>query len=268
MKYRMLTVENEHAGVNRFNQLLWLCKCDCGATTLCIASSVRTGKTKSCGCLKVSGISNRKHGQRSQLGQGKRTKAYSAWCGMKQRCDNPNNPARVNYGGRGIKYDPRWKNFEQFYEDMGSPTDPSFSLDRIDNDGDYEKSNCRWCDNATQRRNKRPESRGGRLVWCEIDGERMILADAVKKYQVVPYHTAVNRIYQGWTPEKAVMTPYTRGFSHAPKTSGVRYDFNGKSQTLSEWSLETGIGRVTMLKRIQRGVPLELALTVNRYLRC
>lgn len=253
MKYGMLTVEREDVGKNRFNQRLWLCRCDCGAPTLPRASSVLTGRTRSCGCLQSAG-NRRTHGQRAL-----RSKAYAAWCNMKNRCDSPKNRQWNDYGGRGITYDPRWKSFEHFIADMGDAP-VGRSLDRIDNDKGYSKKNCRWADISTQRRNKRPESRGGRLVWVEIDGERMILIDAVKRLGVVPYHTAVNRIHLGWDPLSAASTPYTRGFKHTPST-GVRYEYKGKRQTLTEWARETGIGRVTILKRLQRGWPIERALT-------
>lgn len=260
MKFNMLTVENENAGFNRFNQKLWFCRCDCGIPTLPLASHVKTGRTKSCGCLQRKG--NRlTHGHR-----GGRSRAYSSWSNMKSRCDNTNIPQYADYGGRGITYDPRWATFEKFLADMGEPPE-GLSIDRIDNEKGYSKENCRWTDKSTQRRNKRPESLGGRLVWCEIRGKRLILVDAVRKFGVVPYQTAVGRIHQGWAPEDAVLTPYTRGFKHAPANCGTRYELDGKSQTLAEWSRETGIGRVTLLKRIQRGVPLSQALTVKGFLR-
>lgn len=253
MKYNMLTVERDDVGFNRFNQALWLCRCDCGIPTLAVAAAVRSGNTKSCGCQRFKG--NRlTHGQRSA-----KSRAYAAWSNMKQRCGNPLNGQFHDYGGRGITYDQPWSKFENFLADMGDPPH-GLSLDRIDNNAGYSKQNCRWADKSTQRRNKRPESLGGRLVWVRINGERLILIDAVKRYGVVPYQTAVGRIHQGWTPEDAVLTPYTRGFSHTP-TAGVRYEWNGASKTLGEWSRETGIGRVTILKRLQRGWPIDRALT-------
>jgi hypothetical protein len=258
VKYNMLTVEREDIGSNRFNQVMWLCRCDCGAPALVIASYVRLGRTKSCGCLRAG---NRlTHGHR-----GSRSRAYAAWSNMKNRCDSPNNREYVGYGGRGIAYDPAWAKFENFLADMGEPGE-GLSIDRIDNDKGYYKDNCRWADKSTQRRNKRPETLGGRLVWCEIEGERLILVDAVRKYGVVPYQTVVNRLQYGWSPEEAVLTPYTRGFSHAPD-AGRRFEHDGKNLTLGEWSKETGIGRVTILKRIQAGVPLETALTYTGNLR-
>lgn len=257
MKYNMLTVEREDIGVNRFNQGLWLCRCDCGTPCIKLASYVRNGRTKSCGCLKSAG-NRRTHGQcRSK--QGRASKAYSSWCNMKNRCDSSKNAQWKDYGGRGITYDPRWATFAKFFADMGEPP-PGHSIDRIDNNKGYCKKNCRWADDSTQRRNNRRS-----VVWCQINGERLILTDAIKKYGVVPFQTAVNRVCLGWTPEDAVLTPYTRNFAHVTN-GGKRYKLNGKSLTLAEWSKETGIGRTTLLLRLKNGVPLEQALTVRGFL--
>lgn len=123
---------------------------------------------------------------------------------MKARCDNPNTPQYKDYGGRGVTYDLRWVKFEAFLAEMGEPP-PKMTLDRINNNKGYEKSNCRWADRVTQRRNSR-----GHMVWVTIGDEVLILKDAVKKCKIVSYQSAVNRIHRGWSPEKAVLTPYTR----------------------------------------------------------
>lgn len=197
MKYGMLRVLHE-IGPNKFGQPLWVCECDCGEFAILIASAVRNGHTKSCGHLKSAG-NRRTHGQRAQ-----RSKAYSAWRNMKTRCDWLKSSQWKDYGGRGIKYDPRWTKFEEFYADMGSPPE-GMSLDRRDNDKGYSKSNCRWADRPTQRRNSRSH-----VVWVEIEGEKMILTDACRKLKIVTQKTASNRIFKGWSPADAVLTPYTR----------------------------------------------------------
>lgn len=85
------------------------------------------------------------------------TPEYSIWSGMIQRCKNPDHVGYKNYGGRGIRVCDRWLySFESFIEDVGERPGPEYSLDRIDNDGNYEPGNCRWADRKTQAANKRP----------------------------------------------------------------------------------------------------------------
>lgn len=78
---------------------------------------------------------------------------YIAWQLLRQRCNNPKNPRYNRYGGRGISVCERWSRFENFYADMGDKPDPKLSIDRIDNDGNYEPGNCRWATASEQRRN-------------------------------------------------------------------------------------------------------------------
>lgn len=190
-----------YEGLNRFNQAMWLCWCECGDMTSVRGSALIAGTTKSCGCHKRAGQYNVVHGHKRTTGQ---SRAYSSWCNMKGRCTNPNLPQFKDWGGRGITYCKRWETFENFLSDMGEPPE-GYTLDRKDNDKGYCKSNCRWADKSTQRRNSRRH-----MVWVEIEGERMILKDAVAKHKVVSYQSAVNRIHKGWTPEDAVLTPYKR----------------------------------------------------------
>lgn len=128
-----------------------MCACECGSTKTVPLSSLVTGNTRSCGCFLSESTSTRstKH---SKYG----TPTYYAWSAMIQRCTNPKNPGYKNYGGRGISIDPAWLDFEVFYTDMGDPP-PGLSLDREDNDGAYNKHNCRWADRTTQSRNQRSQ---------------------------------------------------------------------------------------------------------------
>lgn len=142
-------------GLNR-KRAAWLCACDCGKNIEVITESLTSGNTKSCGCLRAKwaiGQGNAKHGQSRVIGG--RASEYEIWNQMIQRCNNPRTKSWKNYGGRGISVCERWRTFENFLADMGRRLTPNLSIDRINNDGDYEPSNCRWATRAEQNRNQR-----------------------------------------------------------------------------------------------------------------
>ena len=131
----------------------WLFKCDCGKSVQVYAANIVSGATQSCGCLNSELVIKRnlKHGDNE-------TVEYRAWLSMRRRCNNSNYENYSYYGGRGIRVCDRWLNsFENFYEDMGEKPWPKklYSLDRINNDGNYEPSNCRWATWKQQNRNRR-----------------------------------------------------------------------------------------------------------------
>jgi len=123
--------------------------CDCGKTTIAFPFNVKSGNTKSCGCLNKKLASERftKHGQW-------RSRTYRSWDNMIQRCTNPNHDHYKYYGGRGIIVCDEWKVFENFLADMG-PRPPNKTIDRINCDDGYFFKNCRWTDHATQMKNRR-----------------------------------------------------------------------------------------------------------------
>lgn len=167
------------------------CLCRCG-NTLTVKFWKLTGVgghrvLESCGCLK---------------GTKTEQDTYKIWAGMKRRCTQPNSDAYKNYGGRGIKVCERWFNsFPAFLMDMGSRPSTKHSIDRIDNNGDYTPTNCRWATQKEQSNNKRTN----RMI--EIDGKTQTLTQWCEEYQI-KYSTVENRLRRcNWAIKEALITP-------------------------------------------------------------
>lgn len=178
---------------NRTHRTMWNCRCSCGITIVTNATDLRSGHTKQCRrCSKLV------HGESRSKNQSS-TAEYRIWDVMKQRCSNPNCHGYENYGGRGIEVCDRWlESYLNFIADMGARPTPFHSIDRIDVNGNYEPSNCRW---ATRR-------------------------------------------------EQALNT-----------RANHRLSLNGKIQSITEWSRETGVKSVTIHSRLRYGWSVERALT-------
>lgn len=179
-----------------------------------------------------------RHGMRHTL-------EYKVWAKMKERCFNPNTKEYHNYGGRGITVCDSWKNsFTQFYQDMGPRPSKKHSIDRIDNDGNYEPGNCRWATREEQSRNKRVN----RVVIFQ--GKRVLASD-LSRDAGMGRSTVADRMNAGWDLVEAVTTPPQR-------TTIVQ--FEGKDWTIGELSAKYGISRGALSMRLKNGWDVKLAL--------
>lgn len=173
----------------------WLCECDCGNETVVLAKKLRGGHTKSCGCVqKASRIT---HGQTGSL-------EYASWQAMRYRCEYQGNVMFHRYGGRGIKVCDRWLSFENFLADMGEKPTPAHTIDRIDNDRDYEPENCRWATKLEQDNNRSTN----RVIHVGNSvGSIASVYRSIDPRPVVSLKAAWMRIWKGWEPTDAFYVP-------------------------------------------------------------
>lgn len=173
--------------------IVWVCQCDCGNMTITRAYRLIRGETTSCGCLR----------KRWALHGMARTPTYRSWSAMIQRCTNPNYHGYGDWGGRGITIYEPWFDFKQFLKDAGERPEPSeyFSLDRIDNNGNYEPGNVRWTDDRAQARNRR------NTIMLTYKDRTQSLNDWADEVGIHPT-TIITRIRRyNWPIEQALTTP-------------------------------------------------------------
>lgn len=187
-------------------------RCDCGVEKVVRAGDLKNGYSESCGCLQRELVTvaivkrSRTHGMAAH---GITAGEYKIWGGMKQRCSNPKAGSYPRYGGRGVAVCERWSDsFEAFLADMGPRPSVDHSIERLDNDGDYEPANCRWATRSEQARNRASSTS------VTVDGKTQTVIAWAEEVGCDPF-TIYARLRKGWEPKKAVydrkMTPQERG---------------------------------------------------------
>lgn len=237
MKFGRLIVAGYLGRIGRNN--CWECVCDCGSKSIVNGGNLKTGHTQSCGCF------HKERTSATSVTHGKsKTNEYSIWAAMKARCYDESNSS---YGGRGIAVCERWlTSFANFLADMGPRPSPAHSIDRRNNNGNYEPGNCRWATPKVQANNTRS------TVLIHINGETKPLSMWADEYSLAK-SVIVARIDNGDTGEALI------------RPSGLRtkrLTFNGITDTYSGWSCRTGIKPETISQRMRRnGWSIEKTLT-------
>lgn len=192
----------------------WICRCSCGQEKEVHHNALRSGNSRSCGCLRRE--TDEARSNRATRNHVVHKLEYQSWFAMIQRCTNPKNKGYARYGGRGIKVCERWKTFTTFLADVGPRPTPQHTIDRFpDKDGDYEPSNVRWATPTEQANNKDAT----RIL--TVDGVSMSIAQWAKKTGI-SRATIQSRLYVGASNSEALS----------------REDFRFKSQRMLQMTSE------------------------------
>ena len=237
-------------GKDNGNNLLYECLCICGNTITTTSSKVRTGHTKSCGCFNKERITSHGFGNHP---------LYDIWYNMIQRCTIPEHYNYKNYGARGITVCDEWLTIEGFLQDMDNRPSKLHSIDRIDNDGNYCKENCKWSTTKEQGNNRRTN----RIL--EYNDKKQTITQWADELGVSSI-TLYGRLRQGWSIEDTLTKDI--------QSSKRLLTHNGRTATLKEWSVIIGINFETLCTRYNKGLsddeilnteirPVKVKLTYN-----
>lgn len=194
--FGFLTVTKRGPKIGRTKNACWECLCTCGQTVLVKGDRLRRGLRKSCAINGHLWNSANKKGSLTL----KYKKEHNSWKSMRGRCKNAKHRNFPNYGGRGIKVDPRWDSFPNFLFDMGPKPSPEHSIDRLNVNGDYTKDNCRWATNDEQQKNRRD------TIYVRHKGEKVKLVDLMEELGVTR-SVVYGRLQRGWPLSTALATP-------------------------------------------------------------
>ena len=235
----VVSLENKQQSGNR-ERYYWRCKCDCGKDHVVRTDGLTSGGVQSCGCLHVeSAIKNvSKHHSHKQS----RTPIYETWQGMKKRCFNPNCKCYSRYGGRGITVCDEWRNnFQAFYDYVSKLEhfgEEGYTLDRIDNDGDYAPCNVRWADAKRQCRNRRSN------VVVDYHGESMTVMEAAE-HSGINYGCLTRRIKRNVDGGDI--------FRPAGENAQCYAEIDGRKYTAKEIARIAGVKVATIYRRFKSG---------------
>ncbi|MBQ3265227.1 MAG: hypothetical protein IJH07_05565 [Ruminococcus sp.] len=186
--YGYLTVlrRSSDKGNGKKPVIKYTCRCVCGKVFDVKSDSLLSGHTVSCGCQKI------KHGYANK------ERLYNIWGCMRQRCNNPRNPSYPHYGGKGVTICEEWNDYQEFRNwALANGYDDTLSIDRINPDGNYCPSNCRWADDKTQMNNQT------RNHYIEYEGQRYTMAQLADRFHL-SYAAMQHRIERGWDMERII----------------------------------------------------------------
>lgn len=246
--FTKLTVLNFNSATEK--ALLWNCKCECGALVIVSCINLVKNRVKSCGCYSRNLISRKRISR-------KRTKEHNIWANFKARCYNPNDPNFHRYGGRGIKVCDRWlESFENFFEDMGECPE-GYSLDRENNDWNYEKSNCRWATHKEQCNNRSTamveEVDGFKMNWHEIALYLKMAYPTYKKYRNLGYTSKEIKVFLLNRNKTAIGVGSIKN-----KTNTIREEeINGIIMNRKQIAKYFGIGSSSLYRYLKKGLSIK-----------
>lgn len=217
-------------GDRQNGRITWNCKCDCGNIHNALSYNLTMGRTKSCGCNIVKGLTY--------------SSIRYAYYNMRKRCNNINSKDYPNYGGRGITICQKWKTYKGFLEDMLETYEEGLTLDRKDVNKGYSKDNCRWVTMKVQNNNRRNNH------YLNHNGEHITLSEFSEKYEL-DYGLFKERLNRGGSLEEAMLPP------HEKET----IEYKGTTKTVAEYAKEYGMTYSQLKKRLMRGWTIERSLT-------
>lgn len=191
----LVVVERATNGKGRSTR--WLCSCDCGNETVVYAANLTRGMTKSCGCTRAEKVAQKLSTHRET-----KTRLYQIWYNMITRCYNPNSSHYEHYGARGVTVCDNWRKYENFRDwALSSGYQDDLTIERIEVNGNYEPSNCKWATRKQQANNKRTSR------YIEFNGQRRTVAEWADSMGMDKRALWDRLFVQNWSIERALTTP-------------------------------------------------------------